>query len=343
MEEIERYLTDNIHVEPEYFSKLLKTNQTEYVYLMYAYYNIRLQNYSFAMELLSMVPQNTVQQSLLLMVKGLIEIYHNNDQSFISLLHKSAEADKKNKWVRLELFYALQESKPYLAFGYLEEALKIDENFNEAVYERVKNYDPISNCGNIISEIMRMPQSYVDAEILNTLAYAFYNRFEVDNALKIVKGSLDKKETPDAYHLLGTIYVDNEELDSALLYFDKALGLDLDKKDTLVSKGWVLFDLGRIDEAKQIFFSLLKSDRSQELYNQVVQFCFKIRDFERALLLINESQVKNGINFMNEAYLIIYHFLRRSSDVATLIEKYKSNYSHTEYQWLQNVVNEYSY
>ncbi|KGO91551.1 tetratricopeptide repeat protein [Flavobacterium subsaxonicum] len=342
MEEIEKYLTENIHLEPEYFDALLKIDQTDYVYLMYSYYNIRLQNYVPAIDLLKKVPENTSQKSLLLMVEGLIEIYYNNNQSSISLLYKSADVDQKNKWVRLELFYVLQQSEPHLAWGYLEEALKIDQNFNEAIYERVKYYDTLSNCSEIISEIMRMPQSYVDAEILNTLAYAFYNCFQVDNALKILDGSLAKKETPGAYHLLGAINIEKDELDAAITYFDKALELDANQPDTLVAKGWVLFDLGRLDEAKQIFFSLLKNEHFQELYNQVIQFCFKIKDLQQALFFINESKIKNSTNYMNQGYSIVYHSLKNDSNLNVLVREYKSNYSDTEYGWLKDIINEYS-
>lgn len=340
---IDTYLTDNINIEEKYFENLLIDFDDDYVYLMYSYFLLKKNSVQKAEKIFNIVGLRTDEYSHVLLIEALFLYYRDNeDQKAIEKLKQSISVDPSNKWSFLELFYLLVGKKDYEAFGYLEEAIKIDENFNEAIYARVLYYDSINNCSDVISEILKIPQTYINAYILNTLAFAYYNCFEVDNATKIAKASLEYEETDRAFYLLGTIASDNEDYTLALYNFNQSLEKNENQKDVLNSKAWALFDTNKFDEAEYIFLQVLQFDFDQESFNQIIQFYLETENFESVDLFIKESKLKNGKNYMNDTYKIIYLHLINDGKFEFYLNEFMKTYSELEHSWFNDVFSQYS-
>lgn len=334
------------NINESFFEDLLHKSNSIYAHLMYSYFLIKNEKYSQSERVYNDIKNINISDSynlsLFLMIEGLISYYFYEKNEGLNKLLESSNIDNSNKWAKLELFFAYRDSDPYIAWGYLEDAIKIDNKFNEAIYERVLYYDPVDNCGDIIREILTITPSYLNVHILNTLAYAYYNAFEVSNALTTIKQSLELEITDRALYLKGIINHDEMNYIDALKYFNKSLDLNLHQKDVLISKGWLLYDMDRIDEAEDVFLSVYSIDKDQLVYNQLIQFYLKIKNYSKALFYIEESIQNNGKNHMNEAYFIIYKsFKEDSRTVNSLIYDYRNSYLEEEVSWFLDVYDEY--
>lgn len=341
MTDIDRYYTDHIEVANEYFTALLANKPDDYVRMFYAYHLARNEEYEAALMQLAGANRNK-NLSFYLMVEGYIEHYSNKSKGAIEKLLYSASLDKSNKWVRLELFSVYNDSEEYKAWGYLEEALKIDQNFNEAIYLRVFNYDTVTNRRQIISEIMTMPQTYIDAKILNLLACAFHNDHQSENALKILNGSLEKEETSYAYYLKGLIVNQAGDYEGAMECFDKSLSIE-SAADVLVAKAWLYDDLGKSGEVKKILDELTdyETDIPSEIFREAIWLCFKNKYLDKAGELIDAARVANGADAMSEGYQLLLDHARKN-DIQKQLKEYKGFYGELAVNWLKAVFEDYA-
>lgn len=229
--EIERYITDNIVLDLDYlkkFSDKYKNISELKVYYIYALF--KDSQFELATQELDFLEQskNFEKNSFSLMVKCLIDAIKNDEVDILIIsLEKLLVIDKekKNKWLRIELF-KLYEKKgiDYLAWGYLEEAIAIDEIFYEAILTRAYRLNLITNCSDIIQQIISLPQTYIDSDILNFLGNAYLNCGDTENALKIFNGSIKKTETEEAYYFLGYInHYNLNDFEKGLFYYDKSI------------------------------------------------------------------------------------------------------------------------
>lgn len=341
LKEVENYISSNYIVESVYFDKLIKIYpNNNFIYLMYQYILIKGSKYLEAVKLNQFI-SGSIDLSLKLMNDGLLDIYYYNNSNGLDLLVKSYELSKNNKWVRLELFYFLKEIENYKAFGYLEESIKIDINFFEAIHQRVLNYDIIYNCEEIISDISRFPETYLNEEILNILAFAYYNSYQIDDSAKTLLKSLKIKKTAKAFHLLGIISNDEYDYEKAQNFYNQSLEINPNQKDVIVSKAWMLYDESKFIEAELEFVSLLRFDKLQETYNQIIQFYFKILNLEKSNFYILKSREINGVNYMNEIYEIVHQGFIDNEEFNILFRKFKNKYDNYELDKFFEIYKEY--
>lgn len=72
-------------------------------------------------------------------------------------------------------------------------------------------------------------------------------------------------ESPDLYYMLATIFFDRGQLKKAITLFRKSLEVDSSFTDSSVGLSIILNDLGRYDEAKQIFETAYAAMKSKQL------------------------------------------------------------------------------
>ncbi|QZK90030.1 hypothetical protein K5V07_05810 [Flavobacterium sp. CHNK8] len=346
--EIERYITDNVELDLDYLKNVsdLHKNISELkVYYIFALF--KAGQFKFAVKELDFFeqPKNLENDSFFLMTKCLIDSNKNGEiDTLINSLEKLliVDKDKKNKWLRLELF-KLYEKKgiDYLAWGYLEEAIAIDEIFYEAILARAYRLNLITNCSDIIQHIISLPQTYIDSEILNFLGNAYLNCGDTENALKIFNGSIKKTETEEAYYFLGYInHYNLNDFEKGLFYYDKSMSLNNKFIDSQLEKAWLLYDMERYESSETLFEEIIAEFEEVNAYNQIVLFYIKTNRYLEALKFIEESKIKFGPNYMNEGFELVC--LQKKGDNAYLSKysMYKNNYTTDELLWFKDMLSE---
>jgi len=98
------------------------------------------------------------------------------------------------------------------------------------------------------------------------------------------------------------------ELDKALEMVDKALSMRQESITFLDTKAWVLFRLGRIEEAERIMDSIFSSDES--FYHQSSEELFDhYTEIKKAL---NKTERINDMS-LNKTALVLSEIIARSS------------------------------
>ena len=346
--EIERYTTDNIDLDVDYLKEFSNNyvNNSElkiyYIYGLYKTNQIKLANE----ELVALnESENFQKNSFFLMVKSLVQINQDNEiELLIESLEKCLIIDeqKNNKWLRLELFKLYEEKKiDYLAWGYLEEAILIDENFYEAILLRAYRLDLIANCSDIVCQLLQLPQTFINSDVLNFLGNAYLNCNEIDDALKIFKGSLEISITEEAYYFIGYIYHYNlNDYQKALLYYDKSISVNNQFIDVLIEKAWLLYDTNDYQSAEILFKEILNNHQEINVYNQITLLYLRTEKNIEALNYVEKSKSKFGINYMNEGFELICLERIKDNKYVNKYEQYKNNYSVDELLWFKTLLNE---
>jgi pentatricopeptide repeat protein len=341
-QEFENYITVNLKIKNEYFENIINDYpENIYVLIFYSFFLFKNEKIEKARKIFNSIKNPEDFYSYYVMVDALINYEKDFTSKKIKLL-ESIKIDKKNKWAYLELFYLLKDTdENYIAWDYLEKSISIDYNFFEAKFQRILYYDSIQNCKLIIEEILTFPQTYVDENILNCLAYAYFNNYEFINAKKIALGSLDIYASKDAYYLLGLIsYEFENDFKIAFNYFQESLNIDCKQSKVLTSKGWLLFDMGKLEYSKNVFKELIEIDRSQFSYNQLIQFYFECKDFDEAIKYIDSSKELFGNNYMNDGFYILYTYKKNYKKLLEAkIKEYKKVYTSDQISWLKEILN----
>ena len=346
--EIERYLTDNIDLDLDYMKNISDNHKNiSELKAYYAYALFKAGQFELASIELNILEQskNLEKNSIFLMVKSLIEMRKNDEIDILIISLENlivVDKEKKNKWLRLELF-KLYEKKgiEYLAWGYLEEAIEIDNIFYEAILARAYRLNLITNCYDIIQHIISLPQTYIDSDILNFLGNSYLNCDDTENALKIFKGSINKTETEEAYYFLGYIYHYNfNDLEKALFYYDKSIYLNNNFLDPQLEKAWLLFDMEQFDSSEILFKEIITKFEEVNPYNQIVLFYIKTKRYTEALNYIEESKIKFGSNYMNEGFELVCLQKNHDHSYVSKYSIYKCNYTEEELLWFKDMLAE---
>lgn len=332
-------ILSNIKFEEDYFLEMIDESQK--VVLVYVYYLIKENNIEKAKNIFYKITPLFEFQSYYVLIEALLS---DSEKQKVEKLYKSLELDRNNIWTLFELYCCLKDTDDsYLAYGYLDIAIEIESDFYEAKYERILNLNSVDNCEIIIQEILSFPETYIDENILNTLAFAFFNCYDIDNAEKILFESIKIKKTKEAFFLLGIIYFDKyDDKTEALNYYNRALEFNPNDLEVLTEKAWLLFEIGKVSEAENIFLKMLEIMQNKETYNQVIHFYFTVRNYDKAFEYLNESKKNIGINYSNEGYEILYFTLIKNNAIAQkLASYYKKKYSTFEIEWLKGVISEF--
>lgn len=344
--EIERYITDNIIIDINYLKKLTKKNDDITELKVYYIYGLYKENQiKSAINELAILKKTTAleKSSFFLMVKSLIQINNETEiDQLIKLLENYLILDKErnNKWLRLELFKLYEKKEiDYLAWGYLEDAISIDENFYEAILLRSQRLDLITNCSEIIQQLLQLPQSYVNSDVLNFLGNAFLNCNEIDNALKIFNGSLESEITEEAYYFIG--YINHYHLNdykNAMVYYNKSISVNNKFIDVLMEKAWLLFDMKNFESSETLFKDIIDSHDEINSYNQITLFYLKTTKYKEASNYIDKSKGRFGENHMNQGLELVYLEKIKNDLYVDKYHLYKKKYSENQLLWFKNLL-----
>jgi tetratricopeptide (TPR) repeat protein len=349
--EVERYFTDNIDLDVDYLKKISDNHvnilelRVYYIFALYKTNQIKLASEEIE-KLITFDQSKALQKnSFFLMVKSLVQINQENEiDLLIASLEELLIIDnlKTNKWLRLELFKLYEKKEiDYLAWGYLEEAISIDENFYEAILLRAYRLDLITNCADIVYQILQLPQTFVNSDVLNFLGNAYLNCNEVENALKIFNGSLEIEVTEEAYYFIGYInhyYLDDYE--KAIFYYDKSISINNLFIDVLVEKAWLLYDMSKYEDSETLFKKIISGHEEINVYNQITLFYIRTEKIDEALEYVEKSKIKFGVNHMNQGFELICLEKIKDDKYVNEYHLYKKKYSVEELSWFKALLSE---
>ncbi|MEK6153135.1 tetratricopeptide repeat protein [Flavobacteriaceae bacterium 3-367] len=340
----ESFLTYNTDIDKDFFFKKIDDLDTNsYLSLMYAYFLIKKDEISEAETVLDRINLNhgiPYLQSLYFMNEGLIAMSKGDTQMSESKLRASYEADsgKYNKWIRLELFRYYTDKVDYEAWKYLESALDLDPEFNQAKVEKSYQLDEDLNCDEVIDLLKDIPESYKDSDAMNLFGVALINCGRFDQAKEALKKSITiKPSSNNCFSLAQLMHEKYEDYEEAESLYKKSLDLDKSNLDAINGFAWLNYDMNEMARAESQILSLLEFTQDQEIYNQIVNFYFLTDRPDNANKYINEAQKVHGKNSINEGYKIIEQIYRKEN-YEPLINEYKSNYSEEEIEWLKNQI-----
>ena len=341
----EKYLTDNIKIDVSYLKDLSnsfdynKTLKLFYIYSLYKDEKIELAYKEFISYNFDILKN---QDSFYEMISCLLNADTDKKELVIKLENcLLLDKNEKNKWIRLELFYAYENIDiDYLAWEYIEAAVNIDEYFYEAILQKVYRFDLIENCEMIIFQILQFPQSYVDQNVLNFLGNAYINCNEIENAIKIFEGSINIVPTPEAYYFLGYIlHYHKNELAEAMIKYDLSLTLNPLFSEAFFEKAWLYFDLGDYSQAEEKLKKAVEKFSNQDSFYQIILFYLKTGRNNEALNFVKESQLKFNLNFRNEGLELICLVKIGKEPYANKYDMYKKKYSEEELIWFKTTLN----
>ncbi|MBF4485039.1 hypothetical protein [Flavobacterium sp. CSZ] len=349
--EIEKYLTDNIDLDVDYLKEFSNKHvnilelRTYYVYALYKTNQIEFASEEIG-ELIALYQSKAIQKnSFFLMVESLVQINQENEiDLLIASLEECLTIDnlKKNKWLRLELFKLYEKKEiDYLAWGYLEDAILIDENFYEAILLRAYRLDLITNCSDIIYQILQLPQTFVNSDVLNFLGNTYLNCGEIENALKIFNGSLEMAITEEAYYFIGYInHYHLNDYEKAMLYYDKSISINSKFIDALMEKAWLLYDMEKYEASEALFKEIISNNEEINAYNQITLFYIRTEKISEALNYVEKSKSKFGINHMNKGFELICLEKIKDDKYVNEYHLYKNKYSAEELSWFKTLLSE---
>ena len=277
--------------------------------------------------------------SLFFLIKGLLKKASNNKFDLIEsdlLLSLKKDVERKNKWLRLELFFLyLNTEMTYKAFNYLKEALQIDPKFYEAVLEECKQLDTEYNSLEIIKLLDQIPDSYADPDLKNILGVSHYNEGNIDDALTLLKDSIAIDSNSSNNYSLGFIYQDIGEVELAKVYLTNSIDIDNDNCDAINAYAWLLFEENNdFDRAEELFLKNLKLNKDQTIYDQIILFYLLTNNLENAQNYINESRKINDENFSNDGYEILL-LMMSHLEFKNKLKQYQKKYYDFEMSWLE--------
>lgn len=293
MDIIDYYLTNTFPVDDFTFKNLIATgNEKTYANLMYAYHLLKNGDTKKARLIINNI-DNESKNDTRDMVKGLLELSIGERDKALVLFEKAYSYNPKNKWLNLELFYFHLEQDDISAWKHLENALKIDSGFSEALIAKALYLDPVENCEEIIRDLSKIPESYKDYQVSYLLGLANINLGNTPKSLQLLEKSISIKETSNTYLSLAVLH--NDYIDDnakAKYFFKKSIEIDSNNIFAITAYAWFLHDSSDYINSETFFLKLLDIDRSQEVYNQVIQFYLSMQNFKNADQKIKESREK---------------------------------------------------
>ncbi|MFD2565925.1 tetratricopeptide repeat protein [Pseudotenacibaculum haliotis] len=338
----DRILTNNYNLSYSFFEKEISNNNSSFLKIMLIYKYLNDKNTSKAKELISKLDfdKNSFFESLMKMNEGILKIEEGKKNQGIELLKDAVKLDtnNENKWVRLELFTALKDEIPYEAWKYLEEALKIDPDFYWARVEKSFEFDEFANCIEIIEILKDLPETYNDSDAFNMLGVAQINCRDIQGAKESLKKSIKIKETSNNCFSLGQFYHEYfQNFREAERLYKRSLELEPSNSDAINAYSWLLYDLGKYDEAERKILTMLEISKDQEIFNQIMNFYLLNENLLKAREYLNQSIKVNMSNYMNEGYKIIINIVE-GSEYKNLFEAYKKKYEEYDVQWLKDQI-----
>jgi len=193
----------------------------------------------------------------------------------------------------------------------LNNKLEIKKNIDKAsvFYNNYNDTDSsffYYNKAKLLCDSKKDPDNYV--KILNHMADIQLNHGDhigsettITDAIPYLKSIKDQTNVWNTYVTLGTNYLRTYNLNDALLYYNKALGLKVDEARKSLTKsniGSVLLEQQKYDEALQIF---LRLSTKKELKQKPE---YNAKNIDNIGLCYNRMSDPRGIQYLNQALQI---------------------------------------
>lgn len=249
------------------------------------------------------------------------------------------DVEKKNKWLRIELYYFYSESDNQKATIYLNQAFTIDPDFHQAIIAKALGYNVKQECSQIISLLNKTDLAYEDFDIHIFLADAYYECNQVEKARESYERSILIFENSDAYNGLATIeQFHYNNLKQAEKYFLKALEIGQDKYTSMIGLGWLYYYDGKDIPADEYFSKAITEAPGPDSYREYIFFLLRIRDLVEAEKLNKDSFNLFGKNSFNQGYEIIIKALQHKRMVdSNELNTYRIQYGEDAVQWVFSI------
>lgn len=340
--EYEMYFTNNLDIPNSYFEmEISKGDNLEYLKLMYSYFLIKrgfIDKAESLIENIELNTSNSYYRSLKLMNEGLIASYKSRDGIAKEKFDLALELDTSdiNKWLRIELYF--YKPTAFQAFGFLEKALQIDNNFYLAKIEKSYQLDENMNCIEIINLLKNIPDTYQDSDAMNLLGVSYINCRQFEKAKNALNKSISCLPSSNNYYSLAKLTHEYYgDFDKSEQLFLESLKLDANNLDAVNGYAWLLYDKGEVENAEVKFLNLLKYTNDEEIYIQVINFFLLINKFDTASSYIIKNEVINGKSYISDGYNIILN-INKKEPYKHLVTKFKSDYPIEDVEWLKNQI-----
>jgi len=197
----------------------------------------------------------------------------------------------------------LKEKEYFDAIKWFGEAIKKNNNFSDAYYNRGLAYQALEKNDEALTDFTR---AY---ELDSHFAPALFKKVEILQSMEKVDLALNEanllvKSFPDSaanFRLQGDIFFQKKELNSSMASYEIALKLDSNLVEALINKGVVLQEMNELDLAESVFKKALTKNKYKDLiYNNLGYLEIQRRQWKMAHLWVTKAL---NISPENELYL----------------------------------------
>ena len=237
------------------------------------------------------------------------ELLNEKDEDVQTLLATLFEYQKKYKKSILHLEKAFKISPKYIyLYNMAVLSAKLNDNSKAiTLYLKVLEINPLHieslvNISSLYRNLNKEKSLYYikrayeiaknDEIVCLSLAQLYKDLYQNDESIAVLNYLLSNKPSAEAYSLLGMNYMDLQQYDIALSYYNKALELDTSKLDYFHGKAMALKYLGKYDDAKLLMeYIVNKGDKSIQSETTLGMLYLQEKNFEKGMeLYIRRSE-----------------------------------------------------
>lgn len=172
-------------------------------------------------------------------------------------------------------------------------------------------------CNNKIKKAINEADAYVERARLCTT----FNKYD-EALLDLLKASQLNPETRDIDYLIACCYKQKDQIDNALLYYDKAIAKNPDLTNAYNDKADLLFSLKRYDETLELLNKVIEKDSCAESYYKRGMYFYILKQSNNALPdLLNAVEMDHQ---MTDAYFYIADTYDRKRNHELAIKYYNN-------------------
>jgi tetratricopeptide (TPR) repeat protein len=330
-------------VDDTFFDRLLLDQPyNDYLIGMRGYYLAWNKKYEMAENFLieKINLDSTLQYSTFInLAFGTVLYYKGQTERAKEYYDKSLEydIDKKNKWIRLQLYYFHNNKDIELGKKFLFEALDICSDFTMAKIELAnvnKDEGKFVLAEKILKAIIADEQDSYASYCLGLLYVKAENYIGAKNCFQ---EAIEIKPFSQAYAGLGYIeqyyLLDN---DAALISYDESIKLDSKYALPYFHKGVIFLRLKQYDNAVDNFNIAINLKPDEKSFEQLIYTHALMKDYLRAKEINDKSLILFGHYTDNDFWEILLLFRDGQDYIAReKIKDFHENYSQPDVEWLE--------
>lgn len=273
------------------------------------------------------------------MAIGVIAEMENSDSIAKKYLHESRDLDaaKRNKWIRLELFYFYKETDQEKALRFLNEALEIEPNFRIAQTEQVNNLINQQKFKQVISLVEQFCKNSPDYYLLYLKGFSELQLNQIDQAIKSFETSLVIKWNADA--LIGLGYIEQyskKNYRKAMEYYYEVVEKSPDLAIGYKRKGLLHLELGQLDSA---YFNLKKANIIEPSIDNILELIYvtaQLNKIDEAFNLYEIGLLKYGHSRDLDFWEILLFGLKNDNTSSQkAFSEFYNRYSLEDVEWVK--------